>query len=229
MKEIYRIKWGSTAYGTVDENSDIDIRGIVLPTLDEALGLKDVHGYMKESKEPDMVFYSIYKFCRLALASSPNVIEWLFVPEECVEFVTAEGAALRANRHLFISKDLYPRFRGFAKSEFLKLDKKEAGNKGAKRKAEIDKYGYSPKNAVHMVRILEQGIELLKTRSVTFPRPNCDELLAIKHGEVSLNEVKEKYTKLDEEIEKVVESSTLPEKGAYEEVNVLVVRLIKDQ
>jgi len=40
MKLIYKTIAGSRMYGLDDDNSDTDIRGIMLPTIEEALSLK---------------------------------------------------------------------------------------------------------------------------------------------------------------------------------------------
>ena len=60
---------------------------------------------------------------------------------------------------------------------------------GERRKAEIGKFGYSVKNAYHAIRLLNQGIELLETGQMTFPRPNAEYLRDIRDGRMTIAEL----------------------------------------
>lgn len=66
---------GSYAYGTNIESSDIDIRGVMLPTIDELIGLKKF--YQKEDSQSDTVFYEFNKFVKLCMENNPNILEML--------------------------------------------------------------------------------------------------------------------------------------------------------
>ena len=66
---------GSHAYGTNVEGSDIDIRGVMLPTVEELIGLNRVD--QKLDEETDTCIYSFMKFVNLARDANPNVIEML--------------------------------------------------------------------------------------------------------------------------------------------------------
>jgi hypothetical protein len=64
------------------------------------------------------------------------------------------------------------------------------------------------KSLSHAVRVYQQAIELLDTGTLTFPRSNAKFLLAVKSGQVPLEEVKELLKALDVEVqEKMVTSS----------------------
>jgi predicted nucleotidyltransferase len=56
------------------------------------------------------------------------------------------------------------------------------------------------KSLSHAVRVYQQSIELLETGKITFPRPNVEELLAIKQGRADLEAVKAKLDELDAEV-----------------------------
>lgn len=60
-----------------------------------------------------------------------------------------------------------------------------------KRRTEIEKYGYCGKSAGHTVRICEQAIEYLNHGTMTFPRPNADFLLKIRHHALDMAEVRD--------------------------------------
>jgi hypothetical protein len=63
----------------------------------------------------------------------------------------------------------------------------------ARRELEI-KSGYDTKHASHLVRLLRMGLEILTTGKVIVKRPDADELLAIKNGAWSYEQVME-YSK----------------------------------
>ena len=226
MKTIYEILYGSDAYGTTMEDSDNDIRGILLPTIDECLSMKDLKDVRIHNDEEDRVMYPIQKFFRLAVKSNPSVFEWFFVPENCIKIMTPSGKLIRDNRKLFLSKELYHRFKGFAHSEFASLTKL-TGKTGLKRKKVILNFGFSPKNAMNVVRLLEQGVELLETSYLTMPRPNAEFLKNIKKGEVSYKEIVNLFNNLLEKLETARDNSTLPDQPQFEKADRLLIKILK--
>lgn len=93
------------------------------------------------------------------------------------------------------------------------------GGLGAKRKSEFDKYGYCASNAYHAIRLLYEGIELLTTGSITFPRPEVDMLLKIRTGGILLQEIEEIYKELDHNICLAYEKSELPKNINFNKVS----------
>ena len=71
---------GSYAYGTNNENSDIDFRGITLNLPSDILGLTEFEQY--EDDKTDTVIYSFNKIVRLLLDCNPNTIEILGIDED---------------------------------------------------------------------------------------------------------------------------------------------------
>ena len=71
---------GSYAYGTYQENSDLDIRGITLNLPSDLLGLTQFEQY--EDAHTDTVIYSFNKIIRLLLACNPNTIEILGLDDD---------------------------------------------------------------------------------------------------------------------------------------------------
>ena len=232
MKTIYEILYGSRCYGTATPNADIDIRGILLPTIEESLSmteLKDIR-HEKENKKgilEDVVMYPIQKFFRLAVKSNPSVFEWLFAPDKCIRIMEPAGKMIRNNRLMFLSKEIYPRFKGFAYNEFSSLTKL-TGKTGEKRRKKILKYGYDPKSASNCIRLLEQGIELLETANLIMPRPNCEELKAIKLGKWTYQDIVKRFNSLLKKLDLALKESKLPKKPRFEDADNLLVRIIKE-
>ena len=227
MKIIYEILYGSDSYGTTMNDSDNDIRGILLPTIDECLSMKELHDVRNMDENEDRVMYPIQKFFKLAVKSNPSVFEWLFVPNECIKIMEEPAKIIRHNRLMFLSKEIYPRFKGFAESEFHKLTKL-TGKTGEKRKGQILKFGYSPKNAMNCIRLMEQGIELLNTGNLTMPRKNAEELKDIKRGKFGYRMIVGRFNQLIDELDKAKKSSKLPDKPRFNDANELMIKLIKD-
>src|SRR5438552_12800189 len=76
---IYRCVIGSQAYGLADAESDVDRRGIYLPTADLHWSLYGVPEQL-EIDETQEGYWELQKFLVLALKANPNVLECLYTP-----------------------------------------------------------------------------------------------------------------------------------------------------
>ena len=74
----------------------------------------------------------------------------------------------------------------------------------AAAEAEVDR-----KSLMHAVRVFEQALELLQTGRMLFPRPNAEYLLDVKHGNLDLEEVKQRLLELEDQVAVAQESSKL--------------------
>ena len=101
------------------------------------------------------------------------------------------------------------------------------------KRAELEaKYGYDCKSAVHLVRLMKQGLEIMETGKVIVDRPDAQELLGIRNGEWS-------YDRLigfaDEMDAKMAELYEHPEKCAVpyqpdeEELNKICTAIVDDE
>ena len=97
---IFLALGGSYAYGTNNENSDVDLRGCTLNTPLEILGLANFEQYINQ--DTDTTIYGFNKFVRLLIACTPNVIELLGgKPEHRI--MNELGQMLVDNRKIFLS------------------------------------------------------------------------------------------------------------------------------
>ncbi len=71
-----------------------------------------------------------------------------------------------------------------------------------------EKYGYDTKHAMHLVRLLRMGVEALRTGEVIVKRPDADELLAIRDGAWSYDEIVEYATDMDHHVRDVLYKTT---------------------
>jgi len=91
-----------------------------------------------------------------------------------------------------------------------------------------DLYGYDTKYASHIIRLLEEGIELVETGKLTFPLKSKDVILDIKAGKYKLNEVIELSEYLEEKFKVVDAKSMLPSKPNFDAINGLAKHILQD-
>lgn len=93
---------GSHAYGTSNENSDIDVRGIAVNSKNEILTNQKFEVFTNE--ETDTTIYSFNKIVSLLANSNPNTIELLGLKPEHYLYVSDIGKKLLENKKMFLSK-----------------------------------------------------------------------------------------------------------------------------
>jgi len=186
---ILLTNFGSTTYNLRTKDSDHDYRGCYLDDRWETLlGIKS-NDLTFERKEPDLSLYNLIKFIHLALNNNTNIMEPLFVKIEHVVHINPLGQKLRDIRKLFVNDRIIHCLNGYFLCEYQRALRKTTGKLGEKRKEEIKKLGYSPKNASHCIRLLDRAIILLET-GVYFIKydddnPTRELLLNLKQGNFS--------------------------------------------
>lgn len=131
FKLIFRFVHGSHLYGTSTPKSDLDIRGVFIPSREYFFGFsKKVEQF--ECKEPDITYFEMRKFLSLALDCNPNIIEFLFVEPDTpigvngcgnVPFMSPEWNLIREHRQYFLSTKARWTFSGYAVSQLHRLKK----------------------------------------------------------------------------------------------------------
>jgi predicted nucleotidyltransferase len=98
-----------------------------------------------------------------------------------------------------------------------------------KKRAELElKFGYDTKHAGHLVRLMRMGKEILETGKVVVFRPDREELLAIRNGAWTYDQVEEYAEKMQEEIASVCETSSLPDKPDRAFLDKLCAEIISE-
>ena len=87
--------------------------------------------------------------------------------------------------------------------------------------------GYDTKFASHFLRLLMEGMELLETGDLQFPLKDRELILEVKEGKWKLNEVLKLGEEIEKWVEKLSEKSPLPGRLRFDEVNRLVVDMLK--
>ena len=140
---------GSYSYGTNNENSDIDVRGVTLNRKSDLIGMTSYDQYTDENT--DTVIYTFNKIIRLLLECNPNTCELLGLNEEHYLYLSPIGRELLANRRLFLSKRAIQSFGGYADQQLRRLQHALARDRMASEERERHIYN-SVKNAMYEFR-----------------------------------------------------------------------------
>ena len=110
---------GSHAYGLATETSDVDIRGLFMPSKRQILG----DGYIEQvsNKTHDIVIYSLDKALHLIAEQNPNMLELLWLDQEDILFESWEYSKIRMHREKFLSKLSMQKFSGYAFSQLQRI------------------------------------------------------------------------------------------------------------
>lgn len=205
---------GSLAYGTNMPNSDVDWRGFFFPTFEHVVGLNPGSEVVQVIKDgEDVCFWEVRKFCRLALAANPNVLETLFA-RESQRYVTIAASYITDNKNLFLSRKIANTYLGYATGNYKRCQKA----------SEIDW-----KDAMHMVRLLHTGAEALETGVLNVYRAkDKDYLIDIRKGLVSWPEIQNEFIVMEEKINRLKADSPLPEEPAFDKVNNILIGVMSE-
>lgn len=110
---------GSYSYGTENENSDIDIRGVTLDGKSDLIGMTSFEQYVDH--QTDTTIYGFQKMIRLLLSCNPNTIELLGLKPEHYLYLAPAGQELLDRKHLFLSKKAVQSFGGYASQQLRRL------------------------------------------------------------------------------------------------------------
>lgn len=125
---------GSHSYGMSTENSDLDMRGIIIPPKEYFLGLSNfeqtnimtdlelnINFKYDKTKPSDIQRLSLIKFVSLALDCNPNIIEQLFVPDDCILLMTDYWKQILNIKNDFLSTRAFYSFSGYAFSQLSRI------------------------------------------------------------------------------------------------------------
>ena len=110
---------GSYAYGTNNEGSDIDFRGVTLQLPSDLIGMTEFEQF--EDDKTDTVIYGFNKLVKLLLECNPNTCEMLGLDEDQYLIKSELGQELIDNSRLFLSKRAIKSFGGYADSQLRRL------------------------------------------------------------------------------------------------------------
>lgn len=110
---------GSYSYGTNNENSDIDVRGVTLNRKSDLIGLTAYEQYV--DVHTDTTIYSFNKMVSLLSNCNPNTLELLGLNPEHYLYLNDIGESLIEHKDLFLSKRAIQSFGGYADAQLRRL------------------------------------------------------------------------------------------------------------
>jgi predicted nucleotidyltransferase len=231
-RTILLYEYGSRLYGTDTEESDHDLMGIMVEPKEYVLGLEQFDQYqtVKSARstvdDVDETIYSLRKWATLAAKGNPTVQMALFASS--YEVSTSLGALIVSSKDVFLSKEAGKRYLGYMSGQRKAMTGER--NKRTNRPELVNKYGYDTKFAYHMLRLGLQGVELMDTGAIELPmKPkNIEYLLAVRSGDVSLDEVFASADRLAVLLEDAINNSRLPEFANYSKVNNLLTTIYEE-
>lgn len=95
-------------------------------------------------------------------------------------------------------------------------------------RAELEaKYGYDCKHAMHLVRLMRMCKEILSGQGVIVKRPDREELLAIRNGTWTYEQLIEWADAQEKELDKLYETSTLPKCPDRDKLDALCMKIVE--
>ena len=131
-----------------DPNSidDKDLMGVYVAPVEHYLGFGRDEVKEEFINEWDAVSYEIRKFVELLLKCNPNVLSLLWLPSHHVVYQHEMGELLRENREIFVSKQAYHSFNGYAYGQFKRMThlNQETQAEMANLERELEKHSIDP-------------------------------------------------------------------------------------
>lgn len=116
-KIIFECIVGSQAYGTSEENSDIDKKGVYIQSNDEIL-VFDYEPQINVTK--DECYYEVGRFLELLSMANPTCIEMLYSDEKFITYISPEFELIREHRAKFLTKKCADSFSNYGMSQIKK-------------------------------------------------------------------------------------------------------------
>lgn len=225
---------GSHAYGTNTETSDMDYKAVCIPPEEYYFGLQTFNEYnntggknwKNTADDVDMSVMHINKFVKDCMLGIPNNIEILFTSFTCIKKYDTFGIELISHRHDFLSKAIKAKFSGYGHQQKKLLITKKSNGTG--RQDLVEKFGYDTKLAMHSVRLFASAIEILYTGDFHTFRPEREELVAIRNGKYTLEQILKIIEDLDKELEELyITSDKVPYSPDFNKINGWLIDLNK--
>lgn len=211
---------GSVVHGLSNPGTDDrDEMGVAVEPREYVIGLRRFDHFVYRTRaegEPsgpgdlDLTIYGLRKYMRLILKGSPTALLLLFVPEDELVVRTPLGDRLRELAPAFVCRRTGRAFLGYVDSQRRGL---VGGVRGSRTRELSGEHGYDTKYAMHALRIAHQGLELLTEGRISLPvrEPDRSRLMAVRRGEVTLDEVLEALHERIAQLERTVATADVPD------------------
>lgn len=100
-------------------------------------------------------------------------------------------------------------------------------SKATNRKEYFLKYGFDVKFGSNLIHLLKEGIDIMRYGKLVYPLPYAQEILDIKQGKYTVEQILSWADELVEEARRAYEVTTLPEKPNADEIESYVITTLK--
>jgi predicted nucleotidyltransferase len=237
---------GSVAYGVSNDLSDFDLYSFCVPPKEFIFPHLNGHiaGFGKtppgfdnwqrhhlidadadggKGRSYDLNTYSIVHYFNLCMDCNPNMIDSLFTPRRCILYTSPIGELVRENRHLFLHKGAWHRFKGYSYSQ---MQKAKSQTREGKRKELVVEFGYDVKFAYHVVRLLGEIEQILIEGTLDLER-NSEQLKAIRRGDWTLEQIQTYFADKEKHLEELYIKSELPKYPDEEKIKQVLVQCLE--
>lgn len=96
------------------------------------------------------------------------------------------------------------------------------------KRSELErKWGYDTKHGMHLVRLMRMGVEILEGKGVIVKRPDAQELLAIRNGLWTYEQLLEWAEKQEAYLNELYETSSLPKAPPANQIDQLLINTVE--
>lgn len=175
---IFKGLTGSRAYGTEIATSDFDHRGVFIYPQEMRLSLFDLPQESSDENEKDDKVYELKKFMELAMKATPNILELLWLPEDCIKICSPKFRSLiLGNRKMFVTQKAISSHACYA---FAQVKKAKGANKlinnpkPVEKPSRIDFCWFVPagKARFDTIPLKETNIDISKCHATAIPHIN---------------------------------------------------------
>lgn len=204
FKILFKAVLGSRAYGTHNQNSDYDYRGVGVQTgLEYYFGTKRSKQQQGDKGE-DITIYSIQQFFGLAAKGNPNILEIMYQDNEnLIEVTTPEWTDIVVpNREIFLSKEVKHAYKGYATAQYDRMKRHHQWLLNPPKEPNVHDYFYKPSEKWEMYKNIYMDYDLEKPEnknriinfidSISDPSISNKILLVKYHGRNITMRMKEK-------------------------------------
>lgn len=202
---VYACYVGSKAHNTHNPDAassidDTDILAVVVPPRERVYGLhRWEKPYQIQIDNWDVIVHPLPKFTSLCLKGNPNVVTSLWTLNQQQLYIADCFQPFITKRDIFSSRKVASAFMGYANDQLKKMTQHQLyqGYMGERRKELVREFGYDPKNAAHLIRLLRMCGEYVRTCQIQVWRDtDGPELRDIKLGKWSLQNVQDHANEL---------------------------------
>lgn len=102
-------------------------------------------------------------------------------------------------------------------------------NRNEKRSVLEEQFGYDVKHAMHLIRLLRSGLDILENGIVPVKRPDKDYLMDIRNGKYTYEEIVAESEKLTNKVDEVSKKTKLPDEPNYLLAKEMMLEIYQNQ